>query len=171
MSARAGRCALALTRQDLGRLAGLVRRSREDFFRLSPAWGLVYARRLLAVALAGDAAEHFMSGTRGFEGFEVWQFFAAHPEAPFPPHKKFREDYGRSRFGRDPSLPESFAGRAVDWQGRSLEAAPAADAVATLQGWLRARPTPTARSLAAGTLVLLEPEPLLGYCPWPTLLV
>ncbi|MFN8753301.1 MAG: hypothetical protein ACK5ZP_15220, partial [Betaproteobacteria bacterium] len=61
MSARAGRCALALTRQDLGRLAGLVRRSREDFFRLSPAWGLVYARRLLAVALAGDAAEHFMS--------------------------------------------------------------------------------------------------------------
>jgi hypothetical protein len=171
MSAPGARCTLPLTRQDLARLAGLARRSRDDFFRLSPAWGLLYARRLLAVALSGEAAEHFISGARGFTGFEVWQFFAAHPEAPFPPHKRFREDYGRSRFGRDPALPESFAGRAVDWQGRSLEAAPDADAVATLHAWLRTRPTPTARALASGPMVLLEPAPLLGFSPWPTLLV
>lgn len=169
MSSAGDRCRLAITRQDLRRIGGVARRSRQDFFRLNPAWALLYGRRLLATALAGDAAEHFASGARGFTGFEVWCFFAEHPEAAFPPQKRFREDYGRSRFGRDPALPESFAGRAVDVQGRSLRVAPGADPVTTLQAWLRTRPTPTARSLSAGTLVLLEPEPLLGYCVWPTL--
>lgn len=170
MGATGARCTLAITRQDLRRLAGIARRNREDFFRLNPAWALLYARRLIATALAGEAAAHFVAGSRGFERFEVWHFFAAHPEAPFPPQKKSREDYGRSRFGRDPALPESFAGRAVDVQGRSLEAAPGDDPVATLQAWLKARPTPTSRALADTTLVLLEPEALLGYVVWPTLL-
>jgi hypothetical protein len=170
MGAPGARCTLAITRQDLRRLAGVARRSREDFFRLNPAWALLYGRRLLASALAGEAAEHFVSGSRGFRGFEVWHFFATHPETPFPPQKKSREDYGRSRFGRDPSLPESFAGRALDLQGRSIEATAGDEPVSALQGWLKARPTPTARALAATTLVVLEPEALLGYVAWPTLL-
>jgi hypothetical protein len=158
-----------ITRRDLKRLAAIARREREDFFDLNSAWSLLYAKRLLCVALAGEAAIHALNATSGFVGFEVWNFYAAHPEAPFPPHRKAREDFGDSRFGRDPALPESFRGRAVDVQGRSIEAKPGDDPVAALQRYLRAKETPTAKELSRQSIVLLDPESLLGFEVWPTL--
>jgi len=163
------RCTEPITRRDLKRVAAIARREREDFFRLNLAWRLLYARRLLCVALAGDAATHSLNGSSGFEAFDAWSFYAVHAEAAFPPHRKAREDFGASRFGRDPALPESFKGRAVDLRGRSIEAMPGDDPVAALHRYLRARTTPTARELANQALVLLEPAALCGYDVWPTL--
>jgi hypothetical protein len=93
-----------------------------------------------------------------------------HPDAPFPPHRKAREDYGDSHFGRDPALPDSFKGRAVDVQGRSIDAKPGDDPVAALQRYLRTKSTPTAAELARQSIVLLEPDALLGFEVWPTLI-
>lgn len=158
-----------ITRRDLKRLAAIVRRERDDFFRLNGAWSLLYSKRLLCVALAGEAAVHALNATSGFVGFEVWSFYAMHPDAPFPSRRKAREDFGDSRFGRDPSLPETFRGRAVDVQGRSIDAKPGDDPVAALQHYLRLKATPTAKDLARQSLVLIDPEPLLGFEAWPTL--
>lgn len=165
------RCYLPIGTRDLKRLAGLVRRSREDFLRLNPGWGLLYGKRFLCSVIAGDAAAHLVNGTTGFRGFEAWNFFAQHPEAAIPTQRRSREDFGKSRFGRDPTLPETFTGRAVDVQGRSLDAAPAEDPAQVLDRYLRGRSTPTARDLSRQTLLFLEPDPLLGVQVWPTLVV
>lgn len=164
------RCTEPIARRDLKRIAGVARREREDFFRLNPAWALLYGKRLLCVGLAGEAGAHAMNGVTGFERFDVWSFYAAHPDAPFPPHRKAREDYGDSHFGRDPALPDSFKGRAVDVRGRSIEAKPGDDPAAALQHYLRAKSTPTAAELARQSIVLLEPDALLGFEVWPTLI-
>jgi hypothetical protein len=164
-----GRTRTPITRHDLKRLARIARREREDFFRLNGAWSLLYSKRMICVALAGEAAIHALNATSGFVRFEVWNFFAAHPDAAFPSHRKAREDFGESRFGRDPALPETFRGRAVDIQGRGIDAHPGDDPVTALQRYLRARQTPTAKDLARQSLVLLEPEALLGFEAWPTL--
>lgn len=164
------RCCEPITRRDLKRIAGVARREREDFLRLNPAWALLYAKRLLCVALAGEAGAHAVNGVTGFERFEVWSFYALHPDAPFPSHRKAREDYGDSHFGRDPALPDSFKGRAVHVQGRSIDAKPGDDPVAALQRYLRVKATRTAGELARQTIVLLEPDALLGFEVWPALL-
>ena len=158
-----------ITRRDLKRLAAIARREREDFFGLNNAWSLLYSKRLLCVALAGEAAIHALNATSGFVSFEVWNFYAANPDAPFPPHRKAREDFGGSRFGRDPALPDTFRGRAVDLQGRSIEAKPGDNPVAALQRYLRKKETPTAKELSRQSIVLLDPEALLGFEVWPSL--
>lgn len=163
------RCFESIGRRDLKRLATIVRRSREDLLRLQAAWGVLYGRRFLCSVLAGPAADHVLNGVSGFRVFDVWTFFAAHPDAPFPAHRRFREDYGTSRFGRDPALPETFAGRAIDWCGRSIDAAAGEDPLAALGRYLRARPTPTSRQLAAQTLLVIEPADRLGTQAWPAL--
>lgn len=159
-----------ITRRDLKRLAAVARREREDFFSLNAAWSLLYAKRLLCVALGGEAAVHALNATSGFAAFELWNFYATHADAPYPSRRKAREDFGPSRFGRDPDLPESFLGRAVDIRGRSIDAEPADNAVTALHRYLHARATPTARELARQSLVLVEPESLLGFEVWPTLI-
>lgn len=164
-----GRCRETLTRRDLQRLAAIAKRSRTELLRLNAGLGLLYGRRFLCSVLAGEAGDHFINGLTGFEGFEVWCFFARHPEAPFPAHRHSREDFGESRFGPDPALPETFVGRAVDVQGRSIDGAPGEDPLRLLTEYLRGKATPTARELAAQTLVMIEPEPLLGFHAWPAL--
>lgn len=160
-----------ITRRDLKRLAAIARREREDFFGLNNAWSLLYSKRLICVALAGEAAVHALNATSGFVGFEVWSFYAAHPDAPFPTHRKAREDFGGSHFGRDPAQPESFRGRAVEIQGRSIDANPDDGPVVALQRYLRAKETPTAKELSRQSIVLLEPEAVLGFEVWPTLVL
>lgn len=174
MSERAqttSRCLESISKRDLKRLAVLSQESREDFFRLNDEWREHYADRFLCSALGGEGAAHFLNGVSGFARFEVWWFFRADPDVAFPTHRKSREDFGISHFGEDPSLPETFRGRAVDVQGRSIEVDKGDDPLTALQKYLRARTTPTARELSRQALVLLEPEHLLGYEAWPTLVI
>jgi hypothetical protein len=60
------RCTEPIARRDLKRIAGVARREREDFFRLNPAWALLYGKRLLCVGLAGEAGAHAVNGVTGF---------------------------------------------------------------------------------------------------------
>lgn len=165
------RCLETISKRDLKRLAALAQESRDDFFRLNEEWAERYQHRFLCSALGGEAAAHFLNGISGFARFEVWWFFKANPEVAFPTHRKSREDFGISHFGEDPSLPETFRGRAVDVQGRSVEVDDGDDPLPALQKYLRARATPTARELSRQALVVLEPEVLLGYEAWPTLVI
>ena len=159
-----------ITRTDLKRLLAIARLEREDFFARHREYAILYRKRVLCTALCGSAALHFVNGQSGVDTFEVWSFYAEHPEASFPYWHEERYDYGSSRkFGRLPGAPETFKGRPVDLAGRSIDASPVDDPLEALQYYLRRGNTPVARRLAEKAVVLLEPEHLAGYVAWPTL--
>lgn len=159
-----------ITRADLKRLLVIARAEREDFFSRHKEYAILYRKRVLCTALCGDAALHYMNGLTGVATFEVWTFYAEHPEASFPHWHEERHDYGSSRkFGRLPGAAETFKGRPVDLAGRSIEASPLDDPLEALQHYLRRGSTPVARRLAEKAVVLLDPERLAGYVAWPTL--
>lgn len=161
----------AIAVQDLRRLSRIVRGEREEFFQRHPEWAILYRRRVLCSALCGEAASHVLNGITGFEEFFALTFYAQQADAPFPVQHESRLDFGKSKFGRPPSLPETYRGRRVVLQGRAIEARPDEDPLGALQRYLSAAATPTARELAAGSVVMLEPEPFLGVQAWPALLL
>jgi hypothetical protein len=158
-----------ITKADLKRLARLANEDREDFFERHREMALLYRKRLLGVALGGNGALHYLNGMTGVGEFQVWSFYAHHAEAPFPVHQVSHADFGESKFGRGSDLPDTYRGRRVVLQGRSIDALPSDDPLEAVQRYLRAAATPTAREIAAKALVLLEPEPLLGLEAWPSL--
>jgi hypothetical protein len=160
-----------ISRTDLKRLARIAKEDRADYFSRHPEFAILYSRRLLCAALAGDAALHYLNGMTGVTRFDVWSFYAEHPEAAFPVQRARRADFGASRFGRAADAPGTYAGRRVDLNGRSIDCSPGDDPVATLQRYLKAAATPSARELAQKAVVLIEPEPLLGAEVWPTLVL
>ena len=159
----------AITKADLRRLARIAEEEREDFFSRHPEWAILYGKRVLGSALAGDAALHYTNGSTGVKEFGVWTFYSEHPDAPFPFQRMTYADYGKSKFGRAPDLPETYQGRRVELQGRSIDAMPGNDPLTSLQHYLKAGASPSARELALKAVVLLEPDRLLGVVAWPTL--
>lgn len=157
-----------ITRTDLKRLARIVREEREDFFSRHPEWGLLYRERLLCSALCKGAALHYLNGASGVDRFEVWSFYAEHAEAPYPHQFSSRRDFGTAKFGPDP-FSGVYTGRRVELTGRSLRCHPADDPVESLLRYLHRGATPVARGLRKQAVVLIEPEPYLGYVVWPTL--
>ncbi len=158
-----------ITKADLRKLGRIAQVERADFFGRHPEYALLYRRRVLCVALCGDAALHYVNGTTGVATFDVWTFYAEHPEAAFPHWHEERHDFGPGKFGRFAGAPSTFTGRPVDLRGRSIEASPVDDPVEALQHYLRRATTPTSRHLADKAVVIVEPAPLLGYVAWPTL--
>ena len=69
---------------DLERLALLSKEDREKFFSSYPRWQRLYADRILCIALCQGAALHYIDEKNGVKDFDVWTFYAAHPDAPFP---------------------------------------------------------------------------------------
>lgn len=159
------RAFLPISNDDLRRLGRIAAADRESLFQRRPEIGRLYRNRLIAVALCQGAALHRVSGTNGVKDFDVWGFFAEHPERPFPARRNATADFGNPKFGTSPGW-EHFRGRRVDLIGRSLPVTPGADPISTLQEYLRAQRTKSARHLAEKAVVLIEPLPLLGHVVW-----
>lgn len=160
-----------ITRADLKKLVRIARDERADFFGRHPEWALLYRKRLVCAALCGDAALHFFNGATGVREFHVWSFYAANSESAFPHQHVAKLDFGKSKFGQDPDNPQAYQGRRVEMRGRSLDCKSGADPIEALQHYLKAGETPSARELREKAVVLLEPEPFLGYVVWPSLAV
>ena len=158
-----------ITRSDLKKLARIARTEREEFFGRHPEWAMLYRKRLVCVALCNDAALHFVNGSTGVDVFDVWTFYAEHPEAAFPFQQVAKADLGKSKFGRDPANPDAYEGRRIELRGRSLGCKPGDDAIEVVQRYLRSGDTPSARELRDKALVLIEPEQFLGLVAWPSL--
>jgi hypothetical protein len=159
----------SIGRSDLRRLSRLARTDRDEFFERHPEWGESYRDRVLCVALCDQAALHFIGGRAGLRDFQVWTFYLEHPDGPFPHQVTGLADFGPSQFGRPPDAAETFKGRQVHLYSRSLPCQPGAEPVAVLQDFLRAGETRSARTLREGAVVLLEPEVMLGFVAWPSL--
>ena len=158
-----------ITKSDLNKLARIARCEREDFFGRHPQWAMLYRKRLLCVVLCKDAAVHFVNGSTGVDGFDVWSFYAEHPLAPFPFQQLSKADFGTSKFGRDAANPGAYQGRKIELRGRSLDCKPGEDPIEVLQRYLRSGKTPSARELRDKAVVLIDPEPFHGYVVWPAL--
>ena len=161
-----GRSYGPIEREDLGRLARIARLDREDLFARKPRYRAL-GERLICVALCQGAALHYVDGENGVKDFDVWTFFAAHPDHPdYPWRRRKAVDFGDPKFGRSPDKPH-FTGRHVDLLGRSLRVAEDADPAAILREYLTEGRTATARRLAEKAVVLLEPPDRLGAVVWP----
>jgi hypothetical protein len=151
---------------DLRRLAEIAEQDRTEFFRRNPRWRHLYESRLIATALCQGAGLHFVNGTNGVKDLDVWTFYAAHPEAPFPVRRRGKIDYGRSKFGRHPN-DHHLIGRRVDLMARALSVPVGTDPVVSIRSYLRERRTESASELALKGVVLLEPAGLRGTVVWP----
>jgi hypothetical protein len=161
-----GRSYEPITRDDLVRLADIARADREDRFERKPRWRYLYADRILAVALCQGAALHFVNGRNGVKDFDVWTFYSASLEAPFPARWRTVRDFGSPKFGQTADHP-NYVGRRVDLIGRSVDASRHDDPVMAVRRYLSAGRTESARLLAAKAVVLLEPSRWLGEIVWP----
>jgi|KBSSwiStaDraftv2_1062776.scaffolds.fasta_scaffold881215_1 hypothetical protein len=156
-----------ISRQDLLRLAQLARLDRKEFFAQHPDWAKLYRSRLVCVALCQGAALHYVDGRTGINDFDVYSFYASHPDRPWYARRLQPFDFGDPRFGQSQVSKPGFKGRRVDLMGRGLPVAQGTDPVAALRDYLRSPRPGTPSELAAKAVVLLEPEQLLGVVVLP----
>lgn len=152
---------------DLVRLAGIAADAEAGLFARHPQGAGRYAGLLLCRALCQGAALHYLDGKNGVKDFDVWSFYAALGDGPFPYRWRGTADYGPSKFGRYPRDSPSFTGRRVDLLGRSLDAPPGAEPAAVVRAWLSSARTESARRLAAKAVVLITPADRAGEVIWP----
>jgi hypothetical protein len=156
-----------ISRDDLARLSDLARADREDLFARKPLLGQRYAHRVLCVALCQGAALHYLDGRNGVKDFDVWTFYAEHPDGPFPYRRVGRRDFGPSKFGRMPNDIRPYVGWRVDLVARSLPEQPNAHPVDALRRYLQRSRTASARALASKAVILIDPASLRGVAAWP----
>lgn len=169
MTASADRSMTQIEISDLHRLAQLAADVEEDLFARHPDGSGRYAGRLLCRALCQGAALHYVDHKNGVKDFDVWSFYAAYADGPFPARWRGTADFGRSKFGRFPGDPKRYQGRRVDLLGRSLPVPLEAEPGPVLRGYLSAARTVSARSLAAKAVVLIVPSNRAGEIIWPAI--
>jgi hypothetical protein len=161
-----GRSYEPLTTNDLHRLSELAEIDRCDLFRRKLETARLYSNRLFAVALGQGGALHFVDGKNGIKDLDVWSFYRARPQRPFPPRRRGTADFGDPKFGTSDDKP-NYVGRRVDLIGRSIVSKSFADPIAVLRNYLREGKTASARFLSQKAVVLIEPKELLGTIIWP----
>ena len=99
MSADTDRSLARIEVADLLRLAALAADAEAELFGRNPNGSGRYAGRLLGRALCQGAALHYLDGTNGVKDFDVWSFYSAREDGPFPYRWRGTADFGPSKFG------------------------------------------------------------------------
>ncbi len=106
---------------DLERLAQLSREDRDEFFSRHRRWQHLYASRLLCVTLCQSAAVHYVDGRYGAKDFDVWTFYAEHPDEAFPGDAWAEKTTALQSSERIPD-DAGYVRRRVDLLARSIHA-------------------------------------------------
>lgn len=154
-----------LTDDHLRRLAAIAQADRDDLFARKPHLE-VFRSRIVMTVLCQGAALHRVNGRNGVKDFDIYSFYAKHPDQSFPFRRRKMLDFGTSEFGRHP-VDRGFKGRHVDLMGRELDVPTDADSVAAVRDYLRGQRTGTAWYLSQKAMVALEPNELFGAVVWP----
>lgn len=155
-----------ITKSDLVRLREIAKGDLKSLFTRFPETGRRYHDRLIAIALCQGAALHYLNGKNGVKDFDVWSFFRAHKDKPFPYRRNASADFGISKFGKSPDW-DHFVGRRVDLLGRSLPCSDGDIPIDVLRAHLSMGRSASARALAAKAMILIYPDDQLGTVVWP----
>lgn len=165
---------VTLREQDIERLLKIERNWRHSLEQRKEHWRQ-YAPRLLCVGIAQGGALHLIDGANGIKDFDIYRFFAKHPDRPDPDPAIYRgrtaTDFGDpSRFGqnKDPHASDKvkrMKGRNVDIFSVALPVELGTEPVEAIQATLSAPRTNTERHLAAKAVVILDPRPY--RVAWP----
>ena len=150
---------------DLCRLSSLAFEDLLGLYRRRPETARLYADSLMVLTLCQGAAEHYLRGKSGIKDFDVWDFFRAKSERPFPFRRRGKMDFGESKFGKHPN-DATFSGRRVDVIGRSIEVRQGQDGPDAVKVWLSARRTPSARLIRMRPVIVIYPASLRGTLLW-----
>lgn len=84
MESSSGRSLARIDVDDLLRLAVLAAEVEAGLFARNPRGAGRYAGRLVCRALCQGAARHYLDGENGVKDFDVWSFYTARSDGPFP---------------------------------------------------------------------------------------
>ena len=146
----------------LRRLAIAAQLDREAFFAEHARWRRSYGDRVEAVVLA-EGSRRQVEGGR-VAPLEVWTFFRHHPDGPFPTRRR-RVPATRDPWKRVLAEP-SLAGRPITLVTVSLDADRFDDAELIVRRYLMTGKTASARRLAKGRVIVLEPASERGHVVW-----
>ncbi|MBS0454197.1 MAG: hypothetical protein JSS14_23085 [Proteobacteria bacterium] len=161
-----GRSYERIERTDLERLLTIAQTDIDDFFARRSDWAALYRDRLLGFALCQGAANHYIGRGDGVQDFDVYAFFAEHPNRRWYAKRHVTRDFGDAKFGQSLSCP-NFQGRRVDLLSRGLPVEPGTDLEEAIQHWLKAGSSTSAGLLGQKAVVLLSPHDCLGKVAWP----
>ncbi len=149
--------------QDLKRLASIAVDDRATFVLQYPHHKKA---TVLCIALCQGAAWHYIGSYIGIKDFDVWTFYTREILVPDFPSRRIKQyDFGLSKFGKHPA-DKGYLGRRVDILGRSINST-GGDPTKSIQEYLSAGRTKSARFLATKAVVLLAPDYLRGTTIWP----
>jgi len=154
-----------ITRADLKHLAQIA---FDDFgaLCLRNKYTHPYKSRLHLICLCQGAAQHFVHGDRGVQDFDLWGFFDAIPDHPFPYRRRGKCDFGPSKFGRNPDDGKEFAGRRVDVIGRSISMPKSQTPIESVERYLTDAATESASRLAERPVIVMWPNENCGHIIW-----
>jgi hypothetical protein len=143
----------------------------EVFLRAKPTPGRLPSPALVDRPLPGGALHYLdckkdAKKTNGVKDLDVYSFYAADPEIPWPYRRHGVADFGESEFGHHPNKRHDFVGRHVDLMGRALQVKPDADPVLAVCDWLATSNNKTPRLLRDNAVVCLYPARYRGKVIW-----
>jgi hypothetical protein len=174
MSNSANRSFERITAGDLRRLSTLALADSGGLFQRYERWR-PYRSRLMLICLCQGAAVHYVTPQKGaasdrsggVNDFDVWGFFRDRTnDRPFPFRRHGRQDFGPSKFGRNPNEEARFTGRRVDVLGRSIEKRCSEAPIEAVRRYLQISNTQSARRLAERPVVVLWPSTWRGRVIW-----
>lgn len=149
-----------ITKVHLELLAKYSRRELEAFFHRDEEASAIYRDRFLAAALCLGAARHYLDGKFGVKDFDVYFFFAEHPERDQKDKRVKRSEETYPGFGE---VQTDFIRIIVR---SDLVKAHRSDPEVLLKAYLKKPPADTARKLAESPVVGLVPDAILGKVLW-----
>lgn len=168
---RSSRSSAPFTDEHLKRLVTIARSDQKAFFQRNLHLD-GYRHRLLMIALCQGGALHYVDCERGarkpngVKDLDVYSFYIADPEVPWPYRRHVAADFGVSEFGHHPGKRPDFVGRHVDLLGRALAVDPGIDPVTAVRTWLATNKNDTPRHLREKAVVGLYPAKLRGRVVW-----
>lgn len=123
-----GRSFAQITSDALRRLRKIAVDDQQGFFAKHPKWSALYKDRLLCIALCQGAALHYSRGDIGVNDFDVYLFYAEHPNQAWYAKRIKSYDFGDPKFGQSVDQPK-FTGRRVYILGRSISLSPENDPI------------------------------------------
>ena len=160
---RRSRSFKTIRRADLSRLLRIALQDHIRFYDEHPRWRRLYRTRRFIVVLAQGAANHYVTGRKGVNDFDVWTFWEANPKAAMPYRRHKVRDFGTPRFGTAASKPH-WKGRPVDLLRRSIPRHRNESMPHALIRYLEEGRTETSRRLRDEPVVTLKPA--IGRIIW-----